>query len=287
MPEQKLETCAYHIVRYQPNLIRDEWVNIGVLLLDPASGRVRQRWLEEPADFARLRRMHPAADPEVLSRLPGEFERQLAVPRAATPTDAAAAQATPADAVKLLEKFEQTLSNAVQLSPRKGVLTADVEGELERVFREQVEPLREGRRGARGVETRSELRSRAADYFRTEKILRWMHRGVRVAEFTYPGDPMRMDFAYRRNGTRGFVQSLPLARDPSQAKLLAFTADAIRERVEHAEFLAVTEREPSGNARDQFVAGVLADHGVRVMPLPQLRKWAHEVAGVLHANGEN
>ena len=35
MPEETLKTCAYHVVRYQPNLIRDEWVNIGVLLFIP------------------------------------------------------------------------------------------------------------------------------------------------------------------------------------------------------------------------------------------------------------
>src|ERR1700687_5621317 len=78
MPEETLQTCAYHVVRYQPNLIRDEWVNIGVLLLDPATGRVRQRWLEEPADLVRLRRLHPTADEELLSRLPAEFDRQFA-----------------------------------------------------------------------------------------------------------------------------------------------------------------------------------------------------------------
>ena len=38
---------------------------------------------------------------------------------------------------------------------------------------------------------------------------------------------------------------MALGRDPGQAKLLAFTADAIRGRVAHAEFLAVTEREPA------------------------------------------
>jgi DUF3037 family protein len=268
MPEETLQPCAYHVVRYQPNLLRDEWVNIGVLLLDPSSGRVRQRWLEEPADFARLRRMHPAADEELLLRLPAEFDRQFA--------------GREMDAAAILEKFDQTLSNAVQLSPRRGLLARDAGAELERVFREQVEPMREARRGLLEIRTRSDLRAQAADYFRSEKILRLMERGVRVAEFTYPGDPMRIDFSYRRNGTRGFVHSVPLGRDPGQAKLLAFTADAIRERVEHAEFLAVTEREPArGNARDQFVAGVLADNGIRVVPLPELRKWAHDVAPVL------
>jgi hypothetical protein len=271
MPEETLQPCAYHVVRYQPNLLRDEWVNIGVLLLDPSAGRVRQRWLEEAADLTRLRRMHPAADEELLLRLPAEFERQFA--------------GREMDAAAILEKFDQTLSNAVQLSPRKGLLARDPDAELERVFREQVEPVRETRRGPLEIRTRSDLRAQAADYFRSEKILRLMERGVRVAEFTYPGDPMRIDFSYRRNGTRGFVHSVALGRDPGQAKLLAFTADAIRGRVEHAEFLAVTEREPArGNVRDQFVAGVLADNEIRVVPLPALRKWAHDVAPVLRAN---
>ena len=95
---------------------------------------------------------------------------------------------------------------------------------------------------------------------------------------------MRIDFSYRRNGTRGFVHSVALGRDPGQAKLLAFTADAIRGRLAHAEFLAVTEREPAGaNERDKFVTAVLADKGIRVVPLAGLRKWAHEVAPALKA----
>jgi DUF3037 family protein len=272
MPEETLQPCAYHVVRYQPNLIRDEWVNIGVLLLDPASGRVRQRWLEEPADLVRLRRLHPAADEELLLRLPVEFERQFA--------------GREMEAEAILEKFDETLSNAVQLAPRKGLFSRDPDAELDRLFREQVEPLRETRRGAAEIRTRSDVRARAADYFRAEKILRLMHRGVRVEEFTVPGDPMRIDFSYRRNGTRGFVHSVALGRDPGQAKLLAYTAGAIRERVSHSEFLAVTEREAArGNVRDQFVSGILAESDIRVVPLAELRKWAHEVAPVLRAEG--
>src|ERR1035437_3701878 len=167
MPDELLQPCAYHLVRYQPNLIRDEWVNIGVLLFDPSTGRVRQRWLEEAADFARLRRLHPAADEELLLCLPAEFDRELG-----PGTDAAA----------VLEKFDQTLSNAVQLSPRKGLLARDLDAEIQRFFREQVEPLREGRRGPAEIRTRSDLRAQAADYFRSEKILRLMERGVRVSE---------------------------------------------------------------------------------------------------------
>src|SRR3984885_8509612 len=287
MPDETLQPCAYHVVRYQPNLIRDEWVNIGVLLFIPgpgpgqgpgqgpgdgtSSGRVRQRWLEEPADFVRLRRLHPAADEELLLRLPAEFDRQFA--------------GREMEAARILEKFDETLSNAVQLAPRKGLLTRDPDAELDRLFREQVEPIREARRATAEIRTRSDVRRQAADYFRTEKILRFMQRGVRVEEYTAPGDPMRIDFSYRRNGTRGFVHTLALARDPGQAKLLAYTAEAIRERVPHSEFLAVTEREPiRGNPRDEFVAGILGEGKIRVVPLGgELRKWAHEMAPVLRA----
>ncbi len=270
MPDEALQPCAYHVVRYQPNLIRDEWVNIGVLLLDPSSGRVRQRWLEEPADFARLRRLHPAADEELLLRLPAEFDRQFAGRELDCRGDPGKIRP---DAFQRRAAFS-----------RKGLLARDPDAELDRIFQEQVEPLREARRGAAEIRTRSDVRAQAADYFRSEKILRLMQRGVRVEEFTVPGDPMRIDFSYRRNGTRGFVHAVALGRDPGQAKLLAFTADAIRERVEHSEFLAVTEREPArGNVRDQFVTGVLADNGIRVVPLPELRKWAHDVAPVLKA----
>jgi Protein of unknown function (DUF3037) len=278
MPDETLQPCAYHVVRYQPNLIRDEWVNIGVLLFipgqapgqGPSTGRVRQRWLEEPADLARLRRLHPAADEELLLRLPAEFDRQFA--------------GREMEAEAILEKFDDTLSNAVQLAPRKGLLARDPDAELDRLFREQVEPLREARRGVVEIRTRSDVRARAADFFRSEKILRLMQRGVRVEEFTAPGDPMRIDFSYRRNGTRGFVHSVALGRDPGQAKLLAYTAGAIRESVPRSEFLAVTERELArGNVRDKFVSGILAESDVRVVPLGELRKWAHEVAPALKA----
>src|ERR1700691_6203372 len=75
---QGLRPCAYHVVRYTPNLVRDEWINIGVLLFDPATGRVLRRLIDEPAELARVRRMHPGADEALLRRLPQEFEAQFA-----------------------------------------------------------------------------------------------------------------------------------------------------------------------------------------------------------------
>jgi hypothetical protein len=109
---------------------------------------------------------------------------------------------------------------------------------------------------------------------------------VRVREFTAPGDPIRIELSYGRNGTRGFVHSVALGRDPGEAQHLASAAGATRERFRNSEFLAVIEREPvSGNVRDHFVSGILFESRVRVVPLPELRTWAHDITPALRAEG--
>jgi len=69
--------CAYRILRYAPNLVRDEWVNIGVLVFDPATGERRLRLIEEAGEFARVRRLHPAADEALLRALRDDIEKEF------------------------------------------------------------------------------------------------------------------------------------------------------------------------------------------------------------------
>jgi hypothetical protein len=272
MPEPTLRPLTYHIVRYTPNLVRDEWVNIGVLLFDPSGGRVLRRLMDEPADFARVRRLHPGADEALLRRLPEELESQFAV------------NGGPQTA---LARLEQTLSNAVQLGPQKGLLAEDMDAELDRLYRDHVEPPRYTR-AFEDLASRNAIRTRANQVFRTAGIWPRLGRHVRVEEFTYAGDPLRIDYTYRRNGTRGFVQALPLGRDPGQAKVLAFTADAIRSKLPKTEFVAVSEvaPRPDGNARHQFVVGLLQQREIPVVPLTRLAEWARQLApGLLASNG--
>src|ERR1019366_7926961 len=88
MPEQD-RTLRYRVLRYTPNLVRDEWVNIGVLLEEvpapprpgnPARPRRALRVIEEPSEIARVRRLHPGADEELLRALAAEFDARLRAP---------------------------------------------------------------------------------------------------------------------------------------------------------------------------------------------------------------
>ena len=278
MPEtqitQSLRPCAYHVVRYTPNLVRDEWVNIGILLFDPASGRLLQRLVEEPGEFARVRRLHPNADEELLRRLSDIFTLQ-----------SAEARSNPAI---YIGRLEQTLSNTIQLSPQKGLLAEDFEAELDRLYRDHVEAPRHGRL-AEDVTSRNGIRARANQVFRGTGIWARLERRLRLDEFTYSGDPLRLDYGYRRNGTRGFVQALSLSRDPGQAKVLAFTADAIRQKVAHPEFVAITEAEPrpQENARHRFILGLLEAREISVVPLARLAEWSYRLRPTLLGGSGN
>jgi hypothetical protein len=286
--DSDLHPCAYHVVRYLPNLVRDEWVNIGILLFDPANGRILRRLMEEPGEYARVCRLHPGADEELLRRLPEEFEAQFATPLVVNPPSSAAPADESAGAIGNLERLTQTLSNAVQLSSRKGLLAADLDAELDRLYRDHVEPPRYGR-VFEDLATRNAIRTRANQVFRSTGIWPRLERRIRVAEFTYSGDPLRVDYGYRRNGTRGFVQALPLGRDPAQAKILAFTAEAIRTKIPKTEFLAVTEVDPrpEDNPRHRFVTGLLEERGISVVPLTRLAEWAFQLRPTLLGGSSN
>jgi len=102
-------------------------------------------------------------------------------------------------------------------------------------------------------------------------------------------DPLRLDYGYRRNGTRGFVQALSLSRDPGQAKVLAFTADAIRQKLDHSEFVAITETEPrpAENPRHRFILGLLEAREIGVVPLPRLAEWSYHLRPTLLGGSNN
>lgn len=275
MPEgqsaQALRPFAYHIVRYMPNLLRDEWVNVGILLFDPASGRLLQRLVEEEPEFTRVKRLHPNTDEELLRRLSYDFTSQSA--------------AAGANAQAYIARLQQTLSNTVQLSPQTGLLAEDLEAELDRLYRDHVEVPRQSR-SVEDLGSRNGIRAEASKVFRGTGIWPRLERRLRVEEFTYPGDPLRLDYGYRRNGTRGFVQALSLSRDPGQAKVLAFTADAIRQKIEHSEFVAVTEAEPrpEENPRHRFILGLLETRGIGVVPLGRLVEWSYRLRPTLRNN---
>ena len=268
-------TLAYRVLRYTPNLVRDEWVNIGVLVFDPQSGERRMRLIEEPEEYARVRRLHPRADEELLRALRDDLENRFVTAAQlfqGNGHEKSGSQAS-ADWLKLLGKWDETLSNALQLAPQKGVHADDLDAETERLYADHVALQRgAGRVGAPG--SRGAIRSYCAQVFKQARLWERLQKSLPAAEFTFSGDPMRIDYGYRRNGTRGFVQTLSVSRAPGDVKSLAYTVERIRNKVAASEFTAVTDVHLiAENERHQFVRETLRDAGVEAVPLEGLAVW--------------
>jgi len=251
---------TYRILRYTPNLLRDEWLNIGVLLEETEGGanpftRRAIQIIEEDAEINRVRKLHPNADEDFLRALPREFQARLG---------------------DNFEKLDQTLSTLVQFSPQKAVLAEDFDAELDRLYQEHV-ALPARARGGMVEGARGWIRNKLNDVFRRHRVLGRMQRRVRVERFTHPGDPTRIDYAYR-NGVEGFLQSVLLNRDVTQSKVLAYTAEAVRKSLPNSEFTAITDTEPlAQDERHQFIVKLFEEQQIRIVPVARVEMFAEEL----------
>ena len=266
--------CAYRILRYTPNLVRDEWVNIGVLLFDPGTGERRLRLIEEQDEYNRVRRLHPHADETLLRALRDDLEDRF--------QSANGSNGGSAGWLQILDKWDDTLSNALQLAPQKGLFAADLDAELERLYADHVATQRAPSRvGAPG--TRAQMRSYCSQVFRQARLWDRIEKSVRTSQFTFPGDPLRLDYSYRRNGTRGFVHTLSVTRAPNDSKILAYTAAHITAKASlKTEFAAVTDVALNAeNDRHRFVRDTLRDAGIEPVAMEGFAVWVAKLKPLL------
>ncbi len=263
---------VHRILRYAPSVLRDEWLNIGVLVFDPKTGERRLRVIEEEEEFRRVRRLLPRADETLLQKLRDELERTL---DGSNHGPSGAEELT-----KLLAKWDETFTNGVHFAEPKGTLGTDLDAELEMLYADRVAVPRVSRRaGAPG--SRSSMRSYCTEVFKQARLWSRLEKGVRVQEFTFPGDPLRLDYGYRRNGTRGFVHTLSVSRSPRDAKELAYTAKRIAEKAA-SEFTAVTDIPlAADNLRHRFVRETLRDGDIQPIAMEGLAVWVAKLRPML------
>jgi hypothetical protein len=163
---------VHRIVRYAPSPLRDEWVNIGVLLFDPQTGDGRLRLIEEEEEYNRVRRLHPQADESLLRALRDDLESRFEIAaltreRSGTKGNggsqhgrylAGSGERPGAGGwPRVLEKWDQTLSNALRLADPKATRADDLDSELARLYDDRVAAPQTARAGL--LASRSDLRS--------------------------------------------------------------------------------------------------------------------------------
>jgi len=234
--------CEFFLIRYVPDVVKGEFVNIGVLLREAAAGAGARAEVRFTRDWSRVRCMDAEADVGLLEALEQEIAGRLRV------------GVSPRDPKTVMEVLEDTLSNSLQMTEAKATLAENMATEMELLLKMYVEPIKVAR-----VRMRSG-RAAIAAAMRTEfeRVGAWalMRKRIAASMYTRPGDPLKIDCGYRPNGVVRMFQAVSLEGDVEAAKVLAYSAPQLREgvgRVEGAklELTAVVEPLRSvGNVED-------------------------------------
>ena len=274
MPERK--QCEFQLIRYVPDPVKNEFVNIGVVL---RAGE--QSMLRFTRDWGRVRCLDPDADTQMLEALEIEVGHRL--------------RTQPANHARpILSQLQDSLSNGLQITETKGYLAETFLAGLEDLMRLYVDTPRRERIQRRSG--RSALVAIMRTRFEEAGVWTLMRKQIAAADYTKAGDPLRIDCGYR-NGAVKMFQAVSLETDAVDAKLLAFSAQSLREgvfRVEQAELLLTAIIEPIGwpegdsepgedsTVRYKYAFDTMQEHQIRVLTttdLPNIAQTARRELG--------
>lgn len=263
MPERR--RCEFFLLRYVPDAVKDEFVNVGVVLIaqegDAAFADVRFT-----RDWKRVRCLDPDVDIEILEGIEREIKDRLVEGGATREW--------------LLHRMGDTFSNAIQVTTPKAVLTHSPQEEIGRLAELYLE---RNKRGIRLVSGRQQIFAVMRGEFERQGVWPLMRHNIPVAEYTHKGDPLKIDCGYTPNGIVHLYHAISLESDVSSAKVLAFTFPKLREGIAQAEsaetqLTAIVESEL--NRDDDAVAFALATFsasGIMVANLSEMPRIAENV----------
>ena len=259
--------CEFFLLRYVPDAIKDEFVNIGVVLVEPDANGAGFADIRFTRDWQRVKCLDPAADVQMLEALEDDLRKRL----------------SEAGRAEFLTLINESFSNSLQLSPTKRCLTESPAEELQKLAEIYLERTR--RRSRKAVLAgRQAIRQRMQHAFEQAGVWKLMYRDIGVAKYTHPGDPLSIDCGYRPlgNGTVKMFHAVSLASDVDAAKVLAFSYPQIREgiaRLEQAETLLTAIVEDELNRNDEpiaFALDTLARSQIAVRAQAELPRLAEE-----------
>lgn len=193
----------FFLLRYVPDAVKDEFVNIGVVLVEPGANGAGFADVRFTRDWRRVRCLDPQADVEMLEALEREIRGQLGEVK---------------DRDALLRRLEDSFSNVIQLSPAKGCLAEDPAREIETMASLYLEAARVA--GARAVSGRQRILGQMRAAFEQAGVSKFV-LPVPVAPYTKPGDPFQFDFGYRAGGEIKLFHAVSLKAGVDSAVLLA------------------------------------------------------------------
>jgi len=268
---EETKPCSFFLVRYVPDIVRDEGLNIGLFLYSPQDEYLDCLFTE---DFRRVRALHPQADMELLHDLPQHFEQEI--------------KRHEKELEKYIQEMQEGYSNLIQVTTPRPCLATDPQAEMQSLFTRYV-----GTRAAAALapDTRMRIKQRLTDALRRHGVLDHpsFERRVPAAQWTTPGDPFTFDYGYRPlvvegrpNGHLRLTHALSLRRDNDLAKALRWTFERAweHEKGKGAETDLSVVHEDLAEPIDAVALSsraVLEDARIRLIPVAQVDGYTQSI----------
>jgi hypothetical protein len=251
--------CEFRLLRYVPDVVRNEYVHIGVIL--------REQGSQEPAeirftrDWRRVRCLDPQVDTGLLEGMESELRRRF--------------QAEPDG--NLMRLLSESLSLSVQMTEPKAYLAESLPAGVEELMRLYVELPPRAR--VPRLSGRAAIQAKMRSEFERTGVWDLLRKRIAASDYTRPGDPLRIDVGYRPNGIIKMFHAVSLEPGVEMAKVLAFSAPGLRAGVERVEKVALeltaviepaaklgaSEEEPERLAMYRFGVETMEENHIRVL----------------------
>jgi hypothetical protein len=257
--------CRFFILRYAPDAVKNEFINVGLVLLPPAGG-AQVRFTR---DWSRVLCLDPDADVEMLQALGTDLRSQL--------------REMNGDHDLILRRIQDSFSNAIQPSEFQACLAASPVAEADELARLYLERPRR-RQQSREPGARVAIVARMRSEFEAVGIWPLMQEKIPVSRYTRSGDPLKIDCGYSPNGTVKLFHAVTLDTDVNAAKVLAFSfpqlAHGIRKAENKQAFLTaiVEDNLPLDDESVTFARETLEQNAIRIAPVSAMADVAKQAA---------
>lgn len=263
--------CEFFLLRYVPDLVKDEFVNIGVVLSESATNFAEVRFT---SDWSRARCLNAEADIDMLEAVHADLRNLFA--------DGATSRE------RIFKAINDSFSNTIQLSPTKACLTQSPQAEIEQLAKLYLESSRP-RRTARARSARLEIFARMQNEF--EKAGVWqsqlLRKSIAASDYTHDGDPLKIDCGYKPDGVVRLFHGLSPQTDPDSAKVLAFSYPQIAEGIRRQEkattelTAVLSDRSDNGDSL-RFALATLERSSIQIAALSEMPAIAERARRELH-----
>jgi len=248
-----LRKVEFFLLRYVPDAVKDEFVNIGLVMLEPGANGEGFADVRLTRDWRRVRCLDPQADIEMLEALERDIRLQLVDTH---------------DREALLRKLQDSLSNVIQLSSTKACLAEAPVQEIEALARLYMGAPKQP--AVRVASERQNILSKIREAFEQAGVWQLLMHGIPVSPYTKTGDPFKFDFGYRVGNSIKLFHAVSLNTSVDQAVTLASRYPAIArsmtEKTQASSFLTavVDDRLDRTNEQVQFALGMMEEAQVKI-----------------------